>query len=115
VPAETEEEMLSACRPITRAKVSNGSVDLPKDFDSGQCWGAFGMLHGVLFLNEPGDNRASHSCVSEDATRTQLIAIFVKYIEAHPKENGDSLHLVAINPIIDAYPCNKKMNARRKF
>lgn len=106
--AQTAEEMLSACRPITQAKVSNGMIDMPTDFDSGTCWGAFGMLQSVLFLQEPDGELALHACVPPDATRTELIAIFVKNVEDHPEEYGKGFQLVAINSMIKAYPCGKK-------
>lgn len=104
---ETAEEMLSACRPITQAKISNGTIDLPSDFESGTCWGAFGMLQSVLFLTEPGGQRSLHACPSSDVTRTELIAIFVKYIEEHPEEYNKGFSLVALNSILKVYPCGK--------
>lgn len=107
--AETAEEMLSACRPITQAKVSNGAIDLTNpDFNTGKCWGAFGMLQSVLSLTNPGGQRALHGCVPSDATRTQLIAIFVKHIEDHPKEYGTDFGVVALNSVLKVYSCDKK-------
>ena len=104
---ETAEEMLSACRPITQAKVSNGSVDLPRDFESGTCWGAFGMLQKVLFLLEPNGQRTLHACVPSDATRTELIAIFVKFAEEHPEDYSKGFELVAVDSILKVYPCGR--------
>jgi hypothetical protein len=104
---ETAEEMLSACRPITQAKISNGTVDLPSDFESGTCWGAFGMLQSVLFLQEPNGERTLHSCPSSDVTRTELTAIFVKYVTEHPEDYSKGFQLVALNSILKVYPCGK--------
>jgi hypothetical protein len=104
---ETAEEMLSACRPITQAKISNGTINLPQDFESGTCWGAFGMLQSVLFLQEPDGQRTLHSCPSSDVTRTELIAIFVKYITEHPEDYSKGFQLVALNSVLTVYPCGK--------
>ena len=104
---ETAEEMLSACRPITQAKISNGTINLPQDFESGTCWGAFGMLQSVLFLQEPDGQRTLHACVPSDTTRTALIAMFVKYVEEHPEDYSKGFHLVALNSVLMVYPCGK--------
>lgn len=106
--AETAEEMLSACRPITQAKASNGTINLPTDFESGACWGAFGMLHSAFMLVEPDGHPTLHACVPSNATRTELIAIFVRHIEQHPEDYGKNFQVVALNSILDTYPCNKK-------
>jgi len=103
--AETAEEMLSACRPITHAKVSDGKVEMPLDFDSGSCWGAFGMLHGFLWVVDGNSKPLLNWCVPKDATRTELIAVFVKYTENHPDQYGQDFQLVVINSILQTYPC----------
>lgn len=65
------------------------------------------MLQSVLFLQETSGQRTLHACVPSDATRTQLIAIFVKYVEEHPEDYSKEFSLVAINAILKVYPCGK--------
>lgn len=103
--AETAEEMLSACRPIVEAKVSGDRISLPQTFDAGLCWGAFGSLQQVLILFDENGKPALHACVSGNATRTELIAIFVRYVETHPKVYPENFALVAVNAMIKAFPC----------
>lgn len=105
---QTAEEMLSACRPITQAQISNGMIDLPSDFESGTCWGAFGMLQQVLRLLDQNQQPALHACVPSDATRTELIAIYVKDVGQNPQEYGKDFNIVAINAVLKAYPCAAK-------
>jgi hypothetical protein len=102
--AETAEEMLSACRPIAQARVSDGKIDLPQTFDAGSCWGAFAALHQVTMLLENG-KPSLHVCLPEDTTRTELIALFVRYVESHPKVYSENFALVAMNAMIEAFPC----------
>jgi hypothetical protein len=42
--AETTQEMLSACRDLSTARVTGDQVSLPQDFGSGRCWGAFDVI-----------------------------------------------------------------------
>lgn len=102
--AETAEEMLSACRPIVQARVSDGRIDLPQTFDAGSCWGAFAALHQAMMLLENG-KPSLHVCLSGDTTRTELIAIFVRYVEIHPKVYSENFALVAVNALGEAFPC----------
>jgi len=106
---QTAEQMLSACRPITQAKIlTDGTVELPRDFESGACWGAFGMLHQVLMLLDQNGQPVLHACIPSNATRTELIAIFVRDVEQHPEEYGKDFQIVAINSVFHVYPCNQK-------
>ncbi len=41
VHAQTAEEMVSRCRNMVNARVVDDKVQIPRDFDSGVCWGAF--------------------------------------------------------------------------
>jgi uncharacterized protein (DUF849 family) len=77
--AETAEEMLSSCRPIAQAKMSDGKISLPRDFDSGVCWGAFATLDFMLTTVDSQTNKPMFQvCVPLNRTRPQLIAVFVK-------------------------------------
>lgn len=105
--AETAEEMLSSCRSFLTAPVSQGQVTFLHDFDHGLCWGAFGAIHGAALVFDEHNARSLRVCVPQDATRTQLIAVFVKYAEANPKELNEDFFMVALNALIKAFPCGK--------
>ncbi len=106
--AETTEEMLSACRPITQAKIEGGKINLGTDFDSGLCWGSFGTFHALLFTVDARRSPLLHVCLPEDSTRTQLIAIFVKYAEKHPESYSDDFIRTALNALLEVFPCKAK-------
>jgi Rap1a immunity proteins len=104
--AETTEEMVSACRAISTAKVVNGQVDLPQDFDSGVCWGAFATIQTVITLVDPGTLKpVLHVCATTQSTRTQLIQIFLVYAQAHPERYQEDYFPVALTAISKAFPC----------
>jgi hypothetical protein len=104
--AETAEEMLSACRPVMNAKVTDGKINLPLDFDSGSCWGAFGAIQDLLTAVNASTKKPMFGvCLSESTTRTQLIAIFVRYAEKHPERYNERFVWVADNAIREAFPC----------
>jgi hypothetical protein len=104
--ASTAEEMLSACRPIAAAKVSNRSIALPQDFDSGVCWGAFETLDWMLTtMNVRTGSTFFPVCIPQNRTRPQLIAIFVKYAENHPARYAEEFTGVAYAAEREAFPC----------
>ena len=104
--AETAEEMLSACRPITLAPVSDGKIAIPSDFQSGLCWGAFAAIEFNLdTVDSQTQKHLFGVCLPDNRTRPQLIAIFVKYAEAHPERYGDAFMLVAHEAEKIAFPC----------
>lgn len=83
-------------------------MELPRDFESGTCWGAFGMLHQVLLLADQNAQPMLRACIPSNATRTELIAIFVRHVEQHPEEYGKDFQIVAINSVLHVYPCKDK-------
>lgn len=103
--AETAEEMLSACRPIIQAKVSDGKIDLPQTFDVGSCWGAFAVLEQVMRVVDENGKPLLHLCLPANTTRTELIAIFVRYVESHPKLYSENFAIVAVNTMVTTFPC----------
>lgn len=108
---ETAKEMLSACRPVADAKVSNGMVTLPIGFESGVCWGAFSVAQGLLNTSDPGQPPALHVCLPATSTRSQLIGVYVKYVDAHPEKDEDEFVTVLLGATLDAFPCAAKSSA----
>ncbi len=107
--AETTEEMVSSCRAISTAKVTGDQVELPQDFDSGVCWGAFGLLRDVVTIADPStDKPFLNVCVPAGSTRTQLIRVFFVYATAHPEKYQDDYFLVALAALHKAFPCQTR-------
>ena len=104
--AETAEEMLSACRPIMAAKVADGKINLPTDFESGNCWGAFGAIQDLFSaINATTKKPMFGVCMPESITRTQIIAIFVRYTEKHPEKYNERVVWVTEAAIREVFPC----------
>lgn len=103
--AETTEEMLSACRPITVAKVSGGTIDFEETFETGICWGAFAAIQRLSATVDHNEKPLLFSCPPEDSTQTQIITIFVRYAEKHPEKYHQDFVFSAIAALKEAFPC----------
>jgi hypothetical protein len=104
--AETTEEMLSACRPITESKVADARVYLPHTLEAGICWGAFSVIQDETRWADPqSGERHFGICSSEQSTRTQLIAIFVEYAKRNPSKYAEEFLNVALDALREAFPC----------
>lgn len=104
--ATIAEEMLSACRPISTAKVANGQINLPQDFESGQCWGAFEVLESVLETRSAETHQSLFGvCLPADVSRTELIAVFIKYMGLHPEKYHEDFTVVAIPAMWETFHC----------
>jgi hypothetical protein len=98
--------MLSSCRPIAQAKISDGKIDLPTDFDSGVCWGAFAVLDFMLTTVSSQTKKPMFQiCIPQNRTRPQLIAIFVRYAESHPARDAEDFQMVAFSAEKEAFSC----------
>jgi hypothetical protein len=107
--AESTEEMLSSCRSVAEAKVVNGSIDLPQDFATGACWGAFSTVQSAIFLALGKDKTlALHVCAPLNVSRTQLIALFVDYARRNPKRLNEEFFYVTLDALWAAFPCPSK-------
>jgi hypothetical protein len=106
--AETVEEMLSACRPMTDAPVSDGTVHLPATYNAGLCWGAFAMVQRVITIAGDVETpiRLFGVCAPATSTRTQLIAIFVEYAKSNPQRYSEDFADVVFVALRQAFPCS---------
>lgn len=103
--AETTEEMLSACRPIAEAKVSEDKAFFSVNSETQLCWGAFGAIQGLIVWVS-GDNTPILSvCAPKNSKRTELIAVFVLYAKNHPERYSEDFTHVAIGVLREAFPC----------
>jgi len=100
----TTEEMASACRPVVSAKVANETVAMPLTFEAGQCWGAFLSLQGVLTADVRIDQFFG-ICAPAQSTRTQFVAVFVRYADNHPEQLHTPFMETALASLKQAFPC----------
>ena len=108
VLAESTEEMLSSCRRLAEANVANTEVELPQDFETGRCWGAFAVIQKVTALViAPSKQPALLVCSPSESTRTQYIAIFVEYTKRNPRRLNEDFFFVALTALREAFPCGK--------
>lgn len=105
--AQTTEQMLSHCRPITTAPVSSEGVEVPQDFTSGLCWGAFAVIQDVIVVARPGEQPIFFICVPPEGTLNQLVAVFVRYAEGNPKRFHEPFFEVALDALRTSFPCSK--------
>jgi Rap1a immunity proteins len=107
--AETAEEMLSACRPVANASVSNSNVNLPQTFEGGLCWGSFSIIQNLTtLLDIKTGNREFSVCTPENSTRTQLIAAFVEYIKQKPQRYSEEFLVVVLDSLRESFPCTDR-------
>lgn len=105
--AESAEEMLSACRPLTTAKVQADAVEFAHTFDTGTCWGgAFGALQSVSRAASANNKpMLPIGCAPVASTRTQWIAIFVEFAQKNPQRFNEEFSFVAMAAMRAAFPC----------
>lgn len=103
--AQTAEEMVSSCKAISQAKVTGDEVEMPTDFDSGVCWGAFAMIQRMTRFTDHGQVIFG-ICAPSDSTRTQLIQVFEQYAIRHPERYHEHFWDVALTSLREAFPCN---------
>jgi hypothetical protein len=102
---ESAEEFLAGCRTIAEARVSGEQVVIPPTSDAAQCWGAFVVLQDNSRLVDSSGGRIFGACVPQEAKRTELIAVFVRYVQQHPESRHDDFVIVALNALRKTYPC----------
>ena len=107
--AETAEEMVSACNELADPHLdADGNVDLPRDFETGECWGAFTVLQKMTAITMlPSSTPLLKVCAPKESTRTQYIAIFQEYVRKKPNRLSDDFTLVAWSALRVAFPCKK--------
>lgn len=103
--AQSTQEMLSFCRAVSASKTTSEGVALPRDFESGVCWGAFAAIQAVIVRARPGEQPFLLVCAPPKSTRLQLIAVFVRYSEDHPNRLHEDFMDVALDSLRQAFPC----------
>ncbi len=106
--AESTEQMLSACRQIADAKISGDTIEMDHTFDIGLCWGAFSVIQRLSATVDHEMKPILSSCAPSESTRTQLIAIYVRYAEKHPEKYHQDFVYTALSAMREAFPCPAK-------
>lgn len=104
--AESAQNFLAGCRRIVEAPTSDGKVTLSGDVSEHRCWGAFAVLQELQRWKSDG-KRLLGACPPATSTRTQLIAIFVEYLNRRPERRHEDFVLVALDSLRSAFPCNR--------
>ena len=104
--AESAEVMLSACRPIIKAKINEEVVTLPENSQVGMCWGAFSVIQKVITQADYKSKKKVYGvCAPPKSTRTQLITIFVNYAEKNPQRLHEDFFYVAMDSLKESFKC----------
>ncbi len=104
--AQSAGEMVSACKQIATSKANERLTILPRDFDSGVCWGAFGTLKQSLEALNAGQRQVGSALsVPPDAPRLRLVAAFAEFMKSHPERDQEDFYPVARDALKAAFPC----------
>lgn len=98
---DTVAEMLPSCRLIKLS--SANTVSVPPGGD--QCWGAFSVMQSGTTWIDAEKKRIWQACVPAGATRFQLIAIFIQYVDQRPQRWHEGFSWVALESLQIAFPC----------
>jgi hypothetical protein len=102
---DSAEELYSACKSIAEAKVEGERVFLPQTFQAGECWSAFSALQTLTRYVDPQSRRPwlGEVCVPSQATRSEIVAVFTKYVRDHPERRHDDFVEVALDSFRAAF------------
>jgi hypothetical protein len=110
----TGADIMSKCKQAVRDVDNDTSVDKPpvKSFDVGFC---FGFIDGAnstqqVWTASDKTNHRNHAmgyCFSDAVTNGQMLRVFVKYLDDHPKELHEPAALLYIEAMRRAFPCGK--------
>jgi hypothetical protein len=112
---DTAQHMLAYCKPIANAKVVRGDrIQFPSSFDTGRCWGAFEVLQFMLRAQIVGEKRPVifWICIPSESNLSQLVTIFVRYVEKHPERLHEDFPRVALDALEEAFPCPAEAGPR---
>jgi hypothetical protein len=106
--AETAGAMASACRQVADARIVEQSIQFVQTYDTGQCWGAFAMVQQVVsYVDRPGGIRLFGACPPPESTRSQLVALFVEYVNRNPQRMHEDFFEVTTEALRIAFPCGR--------
>ena len=105
--AESAAQMASLCRPILTAQMSaEGGILMGQTFEIGMCWGAFATIQEAFaWASSDLEKRFFGVCFPEKNTRSQLVRIFVRYVDEHPELGHEEFFSVAFTALREVFPC----------
>lgn len=104
---ETGSMILEKCRALDQ-----GNADKPVEV--GFCAGFMTAAHEMLGVWRAGDEALSRShytlaeaCIPPEATKGQLVKVFLKYLDDHPELLHERAILLYLTAMQKAFPCKK--------
>ena len=105
VLGESSEGMASSCKRVTEGIRDGERVTLRNNFETGNCWGAFGVIEATTTLSLKGETkRLFRICSPKGSTRTQYIAIFMAFLKRNPRKLNEDFWIVALDALREAFP-----------
>ena len=104
--AQSAGEMLSACRPVAQAELSDNYVRFERTFASGMCWGAFLAIQSAIVWANADGSRLFAVCAPTESKTTQLVAVFIEYAQRNPQRHHEPFFEVAIASLRTSFPCS---------
>ena len=102
------ETLQTWCKPLAQAKVENRSLSYSRTTETERCFGAFAAIQQLVRLQWEGEKHpALEACPPPESTLTQVVKVFLSYVDRHPDELHRPGALVARDAIGEAFPCNK--------
>ena len=105
VLAESAQELLSACHQITMTEIYSGKIIITHNYETGFCWGSFASIQRMIIYADKNKRPLLGVCVPPTSSRTQLIAIFTKYLEDNPQRLHEDSINVALSSLMEYFPC----------
>ncbi len=76
------------------------------DYSSGRCMGYIGATADMGFILEYVD-KATPFCIPNGASFKQLVAVFVRWADAHPERWHEPMVMGPMDAFREAFPCKK--------
>jgi hypothetical protein len=102
----TAEEMLSGCRSVATAPIVGDSIRIPNDGQ--QCWGAFTVIQDMTRRTDASGSRMFSTCSPTTSTESEMVAVFVKYVDDHPNVRHQNFVDIALAALRVAFPCTPR-------
>jgi hypothetical protein len=93
-------EVAASCRELFKPNAS-------KSFDAGLCIGSFTTIHALSAVVDQNRAPLLGFCRPPGADFTELVRVFMRYVDSHPQSAQAYYAIEAINALVEAYPCKK--------
>jgi|HubBroStandDraft_6_1064221.scaffolds.fasta_scaffold1206117_1 hypothetical protein len=100
------EEMLGGCRAVANAPIVGDGIRIPNDGQ--QCWGAFTVIQDMTRWTDVSGSRMFSTCSPTTSTESEMVAVFVKYVDDHPNVRHQNFVDIALASLRTAFPCTPR-------